>query len=134
MNTLKRKRLEATGWTVGSTTGAMSPTDKPLVWLRGEVKTPPFSPDARLEAGFLLRRLQRGEMLSLPHSRPMPSIGARCHELRIVDADKTWRIMYRIDPDAIVLLDVFNKTTQQTPKRVIADCQRRLRQYDDLST
>lgn len=112
----------------------MSPTDKPLVWLRGEVKTPPFSPDARLEAGFLLRRLQRGEMLSLSHSRPMPSIGARCHELRIVDADKTWRIMYRIDPDAIVLLDVINKTTQQTPKRVIADCQRRLWQYDDLST
>ncbi len=112
----------------------MSPTDKPLVWLRGEVKTPPFSSDARLEAGFLLRRLQRGEMLSLPHSRPMPSIGARCHELRIVDADKTWRIIYCIDPDAILLLDVFNKTTTQTPKRVIADCQRRLRQYDELTS
>lgn len=111
----------------------MSPTDKSLVWLRGEVKTPPFSTEARLEAGFLLRPLQRGELLSLPHSRPMPSVGARCHELRIVDADKTWRIMYRTDPDAIVLLDVFNKTTQQTPKRVIADCQRRLRQYDGLS-
>ncbi|MGH9914526.1 MAG: type II toxin-antitoxin system RelE/ParE family toxin, partial [Pyrinomonadaceae bacterium] len=59
--------------------------DKPLVWLRGEVKTPPFSLEARLEAGFLLRRLQRGEMLSLPHSRSMPNIAARCYELRIVD-------------------------------------------------
>jgi hypothetical protein len=29
----------------------MTPLNKPLVWLRGEVKTPPFSPDARLEAG-----------------------------------------------------------------------------------
>jgi phage-related protein len=89
----------------------MTPLNKPLVWLRGEVKTPPFSPDARLEAGVLLRRLQRGEMLSLPHSRPMPSISQRCHELRIVDRDKTWRIVYRIDEDAVVIIDVFKKTT-----------------------
>jgi hypothetical protein len=44
----------------------MSESDKPLVWLHGEVKTPPFSKEARLEAGFLLRRLQAGEKLSLP--------------------------------------------------------------------
>lgn len=110
----------------------MTPLDKPLVWLRGEVKTPPFSPEARLEAGVLLRRLQRGENLSLPHSRPMPSISQRCHELRIVDKAKTWRIIYRIDEDAIVIADVFRKTTQQTPKRVIEDCRRRLRLYDAL--
>jgi hypothetical protein len=65
----------------------MSPNNKPLVWLHGEVKTPPFSTAARLEAGFLLRRLQRGDKLSLPHSRPMPTIGVRVHELRIVDED-----------------------------------------------
>jgi phage-related protein len=98
----------------------MTPLDKPLVWLRGEVKTPPFSPEARLEAGLL--RLQRRESLSLPHSRPMPGISQRCHELRVVDRDKTWRIIDRIDPDAIVIADVFQKTTQQTPKRVIEDC------------
>ena len=63
----------------------MSPHDKPLVWLRGEVKTPPFGSDARIEAGFLLRRLQRGETLGLPQSRPMPAIGPGCHELRIVE-------------------------------------------------
>lgn len=110
----------------------MTPFDKPLVWLRGEVKTPPFSQEARIEAGVLLRRLQRGENLSLPHSRPMPGIGLRCHELRIVDRNKTWRIIYRVDGDAIVIADVFQKTTQQTPQRVIADCRRRLRQYDAL--
>ncbi len=49
--------------------------DMPLVWLKGEVRTPPFSPEARLEAGFLLRRLQKGESFGLPHSRPMPAIG-----------------------------------------------------------
>ena len=52
----------------------MTSADKPLVWLRGEVKTPPFSLAARIEAGTLLRKLQEGEKLTLPHSRPMPSI------------------------------------------------------------
>jgi len=50
--------------------------DKPLVWLKGEVKTPPFGNQARLEAGLLLRRLQQGQGLSLPHSRPMPQSAA----------------------------------------------------------
>jgi len=108
----------------------MAPGDKPLVWLRGEVRTPPFSAAARLEAGWLLRRLQQGEKLGMPHSRPMPSIGTRCHELRIGDAGKTWRVVYRLDTDAIAIVDVFQKTTAQTPTHVIEDCRRRLRLYD----
>lgn len=111
----------------------MSPRDKPVVWLRGEVKTPPFGTDARIEAGFLLRRLQRGESLGLPHSRPMSSIGAGCHELRIVDAKVTWRIMYHIARDAVVVLDVFKKQTDTTPKAVIEDCRRRLDAFQRLS-
>ncbi len=70
-------------------------------------------------------------MLSLPSSRPMPSIGARCHELRINDADSMWRIVYRIDPDAIVILEIFAKTSRATPDRVIQACIRRLKEYDD---
>lgn len=107
----------------------MSPDDKVLVWLSGEVKTPPFSAEARLEAGFLLRRLQQGDKLSLPHSRPMPSIGAGCHELRIVDQGLTWRIVYLVDADAIVVLDVFKKKSQATPTKVLDVCKRRLRVY-----
>jgi phage-related protein len=106
--------------------------DKPLVWLHGEVKTPPFSADARIEAGVLLRRLQQGENIALPHSRPMPSIGRACHELRIQDQTKTWRIVYCIESDAIVILDVFAKTTQQTPKHVVATCRKRLQHYQSL--
>jgi len=112
----------------------MAAEDKPLVWLRGEVKTPPFTPAARIEAGVLLRRLQRGEKLSLPHSRPMPVIGSRCHELRIQDQEKSWRVIYRIDADAIVILEVFRKTTQQTPARIIEDCRRRLKNYETNQT
>lgn len=108
----------------------MSPNDKPLAWLHGEVKTPPFAKEARLEAGYLLRLLQRGESIGMPHSRPMPSVGARCHELRISDRDVNWRIMYRIDTDAILLLEVFSKKTGKTPKRIIDVCKYRLKDYD----
>ena len=111
----------------------MSPSDKPLVWLRGAVKTPPFGPLARIEAGFLLRRLQRGESLGLPHSRPMPTLGAACHELRIVDRSVTWRIMYHVAADAIVILDVFAKKTAATPKSIIAECRRRLAEFQRVA-
>jgi phage-related protein len=109
----------------------MRRTDKPLVWLHGEVKTPPFSRAARLEAGFLLRLLQKGENLNMPHSRPMPVIGLRCHELRINDETAQWRIMYRLDPDAIVIADVFKKKSSKTPKKVIDVCKERLGRFDD---
>ena len=104
--------------------------DKPLVWLHGEVKTPPFSKKARLEAGILLRLLQRGELLGMPRSRPMPTVGSRCHELRISDRNMSWRMLYRIDADAIILLAVFNKKTSKTPRRIIDLCKKRLREYD----
>jgi phage-related protein len=107
--------------------------DKPLVWLHGEIKTPPFSKEARLEAGFLLRKLQQGETLALPHSRPIPSIGKHCYELRIEDQNQTWRIIYRLDPDAIVIAEVFSKKTRKTPPAVIDMSQQRLKAYDDVA-
>jgi len=102
---------------------------KPLVWLGGEIKTPPFSMEARVEAGVLLRRLQLGESLSLPHSRPMPGIGKDCHELRINDRDQAWRVVYAIEADAVVILEVFSKKTKTTPTKVIEASRRRLNQY-----
>ena len=92
---------------------------KPVGWLYGEIKTPPFSSEARREAGELLARLQRGEALRMPHSRPMPEIGPRCHELRVKDAEAEWRIMVRVDPDPVLVLDVFTKKTRTTPANVI---------------
>jgi phage-related protein len=108
--------------------------DKPLVWLAGEVKTPPFTKEARIEAGTLLRRLQQGENLELPHSRPMPSIGRRCHELRIQDENATWRIVYRNDPDAVIVGEVFQKKTRATSKKVVDTCKRRFKLYDEAAT
>ena len=108
----------------------MNPYDKPVGWLGGELTTPPMSKEARLKAGYLVRMLQGGETLSMPESRPMPSIGPRCHELRIRDEDSTWRVFYRIDPDSILIVEVVNKKTQKTPKRVIDTCKARLKEYD----
>ncbi len=109
----------------------MSPKHKPLVWLHGEVKSPPFSKDGRLEAGFLLRRLQRGDLLEMPASRPMPLVGARCHELRVNDSSGQWRLVYRIDSDAIVIAEVFSKKTRATPKPIVDVCRKRLKEYDN---
>jgi phage-related protein len=108
----------------------MEPQSKPLVWLHGEIKTPPFSRKARLESGFLLRRLQQGETLGLPQVRPMPVIAAHCYELRIRDENKNWRVMYHIQDDAILILEVFEKKTRVTPAQVIETCQRRLKEYE----
>jgi phage-related protein len=105
--------------------------EKPLAWIAGELKTPPMSSEARIEGGMLLRRLQRGETLSMPESRPMPSIGARCHELRITDTvqKKEWRVLYYTGTWAIAILEVFGKDTRATPDEVIKRCKRRLADF-----
>jgi phage-related protein len=71
-----------------------------------------------------------GEQLEMPHSRPMPAVGRGCHELRINDQDHSWRIMYRIDMDAILILEVFEKKTRETPRHVVDLCTDRLKRYD----
>jgi len=104
--------------------------DKDLIILDGEVATPPMSREARQETGFQLRKLQQGELLSMPISRPMPSIGKRCHELRINDNNATWRIVYRIDKSEIIIFEVFSKKTNKTPKKVIETCRTRIKMFD----
>jgi phage-related protein len=109
----------------------MSPNDKPIVWLKNEIKTPPFSKTARLEAGFLLRQLQQGSNLGMPQSRKIPDLCPRCHELRIKDQDKWYRIIYRLDRDAIIILDVFEKKSNKIPKRILDTCRQRIKRYDE---
>ena len=106
------------------------PTSRPLIWLKGEVKSPPFTPAARQEAGMLLRLLQEGEILGMPQSEPLSIIGPRCGALRVRDKEHSWRIMYRNDPDAILILEVYAKKTNKIPDEVIDRCKKRLKQYD----
>jgi phage-related protein len=69
----------------------------------------------------------------MPHSRALPAVGRRCYELRIVDRGHNWRIVHRIDTDAVVIADVFDKRTRATPSSVIQRCRERLRRYDDVA-
>ena len=109
------------------------PKRKPIFWLGSEIKTPPFSEGARQEAGFLLGRIQEGFIPALPHMRPMPSVGKACHEIRVNSTEGQWRIIFRIDADAIIIADVFQKKTPQTPTMVIQRCKKRLSQYDGIT-
>lgn len=110
------------------------PTRKPLVWLHGDIKSPPFTPEGRQEAGMLLRLLQEGERLGMPQAEPLPDVGPRCGALRVRDAERNWRIMFRIDSDAVLVLDVYPKKTRRIPDEVMERCQQRLRRYDAAVT
>jgi phage-related protein len=105
-------------------------TRKPLSWLHGEIKTPPFSAEGRQEAGMLLRLLQEGEQPGMPQAEPLPDVGSRCGALRVRDAEHNWRIMYRIDSDAVLIAEVYPKKTRKIPDEVIRRCRQRLNQYD----
>ena len=105
-------------------------TRKPLIWLHGEVKTPPFTARGRQEAGMLLRLLQEGEKLGMPLAEPLSDVGTRCGALRVRDAEHNWRVMYRIDADAVLILDVYPKKTRKIPDEVIRRCKDRLNRYD----
>jgi phage-related protein len=68
----------------------------------------------------------------MPHARRMPQVGPRCVELRVNDENVTWRIMLRVDSDAVVILEVFEKQSGKTPKQVLETCRDRLTRYDSL--
>jgi len=104
---------------------------KPLFVIRGEIKTPPFDREARQEAGDLLRRLQEGESLGLPHSRPLPTVGPRCHGPRVKDSRHEWRIVYRIDADAILVAGIFAKKGKKMQQREFKAAAVRLTTYDN---
>jgi phage-related protein len=108
------------------------PERKPLVWLSGEVKTR-SQQLTRLHSTFSREGwLQEGQVLSMPHAEPLPTVGPRCGALRVRDAGQNWRIMYRIDKDAVVILEVYGKKTQKIPDEVIDRCKDRLKKYDAI--
>jgi phage-related protein len=104
---------------------------RPLRWLHGEIKTPPFTAEARQEAGSLLRDLQDRQPVKYPHAEPLPTVGPRCGALRVRDDAHNWRIMYRLDDDAVLILEVYAKKTAKIPDEVIVRCKKRLKNYDD---
>jgi phage-related protein len=107
------------------------PERKPVAWLEGEIKTPPFTVEGRKEAGDLLRLLQEGVKLGMPQAEPLPVVGPRCGALRVRDGGHNWRIMYRVDHDAVLVLEVYPKKTRKIPQEVIDRCKKRLSHYEE---
>lgn len=107
-------------------------TRKAIHWLVETPRTPPFSETVRRLAGYLLARLQDGETIGMPHSRPIPAVAPRLHELRLRDpeAQATWRIIYRADADRVVVVHIYDKDDNRMPTRVQRVCRDRVRDYD----
>jgi phage-related protein len=106
---------------------------KPIGWLHGEIKTPPFTDEGRKEAGDLLRLLQEGEQLGMPQAEPLPVLGPRCGALRVRDKQHNWRIVFRVDADAVLVLEVYAKKTRKIPLEVMDRCKKRLKEYDEIA-
>lgn len=68
-----------------------------------------------------LALLGEGLNLSMPLSRPMPSIGKGVHELRFRDRSGVFRIT------DIMLIHAFQKKSQQTPQANIELAKQRLK-------
>jgi phage-related protein len=83
---------------------------------------------------MLLRLLQEGEQLGMPQAEALPDVGPRCGALRVRDAEQNWRILYRIEADAVLVIDVFSKKTRKLPKEIIERCRRRLKQFDAITS
>jgi phage-related protein len=79
-----------------------------------------FPKDIKIELGKLLLILQSGENITMPLSRPMPSIFNGVSELRIKDETGNYRIFYYIKlKDKILVFHAFMKKTQKTPNNEI---------------
>ena len=74
-----------------------------------------FPEQVRKEIGFLIYRLQIGESLLMPYSRPMTNLGAGCHELRVTGDDGVYRVFYYLKiEDKILIFHAFKKKSQKT--------------------
>ena len=77
-----------------------------------------FSEDARLDAGYQLEKVQRGEQPD--DFKPMPSIGKGVEEIRMWGDTGTHRVVYTARlVDAVYVLHAFQKNTRATVKRDI---------------
>lgn len=102
---------------------------KLIQWLgssRTDVRA--FPEDARIDAGWQLELIQRGE--DPDDWRPIPTIGTGVREIRIREESGAFRIMYLATlEDRVLVLHAFQKKTQATPKKDIELAIQRLKRW-----
>src|SRR5689334_11606839 len=87
-----------------------------------------FPKQARREIGEAILELQRASRLTMPLSRPMRSVGAGAHEIRVRDAAGIYRAFYVLESArGVIIFHAFEKRTQKTPQHEIELGRRRLR-------
>jgi phage-related protein len=88
-----------------------------------------FAEDVRQELGKAIYDLQKGEILTMLLSRPMPSIEPGAAELRIRDRSGVYRAFYYShSPRGILAFHAFVKKTQATPVRELDLGKKRLKE------
>jgi phage-related protein len=88
-----------------------------------------MSAEIRRDFGRLLRHLQHGRSLGMPHSRPMSIVGLGVEELRVKDESGQYRaFVVRKTPRGILVLHIFAKKTRETPRGEIELARQRLRE------
>jgi phage-related protein len=88
-----------------------------------------FPKDVRRELGKAIFDLQKGAILAMPLSRPMPSIEPGAAELRIRDRSGIYRAFYYSrSPRGILVFHAFEKKSQATPVRELNLGKKRLKE------
>jgi phage-related protein len=101
---------------------------KPIRFLGDALKAlRDFPPEARLNAGMQLRKIQCGNPAD--DFKPMPSIGRGVEEIRIREASGTYRVIYTARlVEAVYVLHAFHKKSQTTSRRDLEVARERFEQ------
>ncbi len=82
--------------------------------------------------GYLIHRLQMGDKLTSPYSRPIKSVEIGVNELRVKDSTGAYRVFYYLKTQhGIILFHAFKKKTQKTPKKEIEIGKKNLKELLD---
>ena len=103
---------------------------KPIIFLGDSLaQLRDFPEDARSEAGYQLREVQKGNAPA--DWKPLKTVGSGVREIRVRDEAGAFRVIYLAAAgDVILVLHAFQKTTQQTAKRDVDVAAGRLRSWE----
>jgi phage-related protein len=91
-----------------------------------------FPEEVRRELGKAIFDLQKGAILGMPLSKPIPSVGPGVDELRIRDRSGVFRVFYLSRrANSVLVFHAFQKKTQKTSEREIELGQKRLEEMLD---
>jgi phage-related protein len=87
-----------------------------------------FPPDARSEAGFQLREVQKGNQPA--DWKPLKTVGLGVREIRIRDDSGAFRVIYLATiMNTVLVLHAFQKKSQKTPQQDIDLAANRLKSW-----